>query len=190
MLAAVCAGAATGIVGAQTLVATWPFGEAPLRGGWSVDRLAAPLPGTPVLALLARASRARRQPGALPPAIARVWLSDRDEDGRAFAGSSRYVFHFSRAALPSVATHWTVAALADDDMPADGRSVLAGNALDMRRNGDGSLDIAIQATAPDDPVANWLAAPAGRFRLILRVYAPLPGDGWLPPPVIRRESAA
>lgn len=143
------------------------------------------------MAALARAARARRQPGALPPGFVRVFLSDRDGDGRTFGGASRYVLHFSRTALPPAATHWTVAALADDGTsPDDGRSALAGNAPDIRRNGDGSLDIIVQANTPDDPVANWLASPGGRFRLILHVYAPLPDDGWRPPPIARRESAA
>lgn len=190
MLAAVGAGVATGFVGAEGLVAAWPFADAPGRGGWSIDRLTAQ-PANPVMAAFARSARAQRQPGALPPTAVRVFVSDRDGDGRAFSGTSRYVLHFSRAALPSAATHWTVAALADGDTPVeDGQPSLAGDAPAMRRNADGSLDVAIQATSPDDPVANWLAAPGGRFRLVLRVYAPLPDDGWLPPPVIRRESAA
>ena len=190
MLAVIGGGAATGFVGAEALVAAWPFADAPDRGGWSVDGLTAQ-PANPVMAALARAARAQRQPGALPPTVVRVFLSDRDGDGRAYRGSSRYVLHFSRAALPSAATHWTVAALAADGTPVeDGQPSLAGDAPAMRRNADGSLDVTIQATSPDDPVANWLAAPGGRFRLILRVYAPLPDDSWLPPPVIRRESAA
>ena len=149
-------------------------------------------PATPVTAALARAARAQRQPGALPPTVVRVFLSDRDGDGRAYSGVSRYVLHFSRASLPSAATHWTVAALAEgEDTPVeDGQPSLAGDAPDLRRNADGSLDVTIQSSPPDDPVVNWLATPGGRFRLVLRVYAPLPGDGWLPPPVIRRESAA
>lgn len=189
MLAAVGAGVATGVVGAEGLVAAWPFGDAPVQGGWSVDRLAAQ-PANPLMAALARAARAQRQPGALPPTVVRVFQSDRDGDDRLFGGASRYVVHFSRATVPS-GSYWTIAALSDDGAPLDdGRSALAGNAPDIRRNGDGSLDILVQASPPDDPVANWLAAPGGRFRLILRLYAPLPDDGWRPPPVMRRESAA
>ena len=179
-----------GIAGAEGLVAAWPFGDAPVWGGWSVDRLVAQ-PANPLMATLARAARAQRQPGGLPPTVVRIFLSGTDGDARAFNGASRYVLHFSRAALPSPATYWTVAALAADGAPLDdGRSALAGNAPDIRRNGDGSLDITVQAGPPDDPVANWLAAPSGRFSLILRLHAPLPDDGWRPPPVIRRESAA
>ena len=161
-----------------------------MRDSWSADDPPTPA-GDPVTAALARAARAARQPAALPPGQVRAFLSGRDGDGRGLNGASRYVLHFSRAAAPGPGTYWTLAALTEGDASLDdGRPALAGNAADLRRNADGSLDIAIQATSPDDPAANWLATPPGPFRLILRVYSPLPGESWRPPPATRRESAA
>ena len=187
--AAIFAGAAAGIFGAHSLLAAWPFDAPSIHAGWTADPA---LPaGNPITAALARAAHARRQPAALPATVARLWLSGHDADGRALNGASRYVLHFAAAALPPSGSWWTIAALSDADASADGgRPALAGTAPDLRRNADGSLDIAVQATAPDDPTANWLAAPSGPFRLILRVYAPLPGETWRPPAVDRRESAA
>ena len=44
----------------------------------------------------------------------------------------------------------------------------------LQRAADGSLTIVIQADEPDDPEAraNWLPAPPGRFRPLLRAYQP------------------
>lgn len=118
-------------------------------------------------------------------------MAAQDGDGRTFSGASRYILHVPPAAVPSAKTYWTIAALTDSDATVDdGRPALAANAPDLQRNADGSLDIVIQATSPDDAAANWLATPSGRFRLILRLYAPLPAEDWWPPPVLRHESAA
>ena len=55
---------------------------------------------------------------------------------------------------------------------------------------DGGATITLAPALPGGvPEANWLPAPAGRFRLGLRVYYPgsAVADGsWTPPAVIRR----
>jgi hypothetical protein len=54
---------------------------------------------------------------------------------------------------------------------------------------DGSVTISLQAEPPEgDYAANWLPAPAGDFRPILRMYQPGPSvlDGTYPLPPIRR----
>src|SRR6266571_5182832 len=52
-------------------------------------------------------------------------------------------------------------------------------------NADGSIDIAIQRTAPAGHESNWLPAPAGYFKLMLRAYLPgravLDGEYHVPP---------
>ena len=54
-------------------------------------------------------------------------------------------------------------------------------------NADGSIDIYIQSTAPAGHESNWLPAPAGNFKLWLRVYLPgvaiLEGKYKVPPVV-------
>ena len=61
-------------------------------------------------------------------------------------------------------------------------------------NDDGSVDFYIQAESPgSDKDANWLPAPKGNFKLVLRLYGPPKSsptilDGsWTPPPVKRVE---
>jgi hypothetical protein len=46
----------------------------------------------------------------------------------------------------------------------------------------GALTIEIQAARPAS-TANWLPVPAGRFRLMLRLYRPA-DPRWVPPPVV------
>jgi hypothetical protein len=57
-------------------------------------------------------------------------------------------------------------------------------------NPDGSVDMYLQAASPGkDKEANWLPAPKGKFKLVMRIYSPKDAppsilDGsWTPPPV-------
>jgi hypothetical protein len=59
----------------------------------------------------------------------------------------------------------------------------------IQYNDDGSLDLYIQHASPDpDMESNWLPAPAGDFRPLMRMYQPKPAvlDGEFKIPVIRR----
>jgi hypothetical protein len=53
---------------------------------------------------------------------------------------------------------------------------------------DGSIVIAIQHDPPADAGVNWLPAPAGPFRLNLRLYGPSVAartGAWRPPGAVR-----
>ncbi len=59
----------------------------------------------------------------------------------------------------------------------------------LRRGADGSLTITLSHSRPKGAArANWLPAPAGAFRILMRIYEPrrsaLNGR-WKPPPVTR-----
>lgn len=134
-----------------------------------------------------------------------------DADNQPLSGANRYVVHFARNQLPASAGGWSLVAqpLADPggatDDKADGTASAAQTqasavlrarhrALGSRErpahNRDGSVDILVQAGFPGRAhAANWLATPAGPFRLVMRVYGPKANtaDGsWQPPPVVRR----
>lgn len=153
--------------------------------GWTL--LPPAIPGNAIRAAIARAVRALQSPAAFPPATIATLVRTDDDEGRPLDGASRYVLHFA-AGGPSDAP-WSLAALdRDGSLLDDARPLLAGGA-DMRRNGDGSLDVLVQAASPDDAAANWLAAPPGPFSLVLRFYTP--GAARLVrPTLVRRESAA
>lgn len=117
-----------------------------------------------------------------------------DAAGHELDGSRRYRLHFERSALPPVDAFWSVTAYGPDNFlianPA-GRYAL-GDRDPLVFNADGSLDLLIQAEAPDARWrANWLPVQAGRlFSLTARLYAPrsVALDGtWTMPAVQRLE---
>ena len=67
------------------------------------------------------------------------------------------------------------------------RHAIGGATPGLRRDPDGSLTIRIQHERPDDDT-NWLPAPEGGFRPVLRMYQPgarvLRGE-FQPPPIVR-----
>ena len=99
-----------------------------------------------------------------------------DADGQPLSGEHAYRLRFDT--LPPVGAFWSVTMYDIPDF------FLVDNAIDRYSIGDrtpglvhapdGSLTIAIQRDAPEDPAAraNWLPAPDGPFRPILRLYEP------------------
>jgi hypothetical protein len=116
-----------------------------------------------------------------------------DEHGEQLNGAREYVLHFDE--LPPVDAFWSVTMY---NMP---KFYLVANPIKrysigdrtpgLKYNPDGSLDIYLQHESPGpDKESNWLPAPKGDFRPILRMYQPLPEalDGtYVLPPVRRVE---
>jgi hypothetical protein len=115
-----------------------------------------------------------------------------DSAGRPLDGRHRYVVRFERGELPPVRAFWSLTLY-------DRRSFLVRNPIDrytvgdrtpgLRRGRDGSLTVYVQHRPPSAARrANWLPAPAGRFKLMLRLYEPseaVLSGRWRPPPVRR-----
>jgi hypothetical protein len=106
-------------------------------------------------------------------------VADTDADGQPLSGRECYVLRFPEHATPPVSAFWSL-------------STAAGSITDLQGlvlDGDGSLSIRIQHSAPtDDRGINWLPAPADRFALALRLYWPSEDAlerRWTPPPVAR-----
>jgi len=103
------------------------------------------------------------------------------------------VIRFDRGELPPADAFWSITMYGADrylvDNPID-RYAIGDRTAGLRRGRDGSLTIHVQRDRPRGPAAaNWLPAPAGSFRLAMRIYEPrraaLTGR-WAPPPVRRR----
>jgi hypothetical protein len=111
-----------------------------------------------------------------------------DDQGRALDGSHRYRLHFRAGELPPVKAFWSVTAYGADDFLI--ANPLKRHALGSRDplvfNPDGSLDLWLQASAPDPAQQpNWLpVAPGLPFLLNARLYWPEPaaiqGDWGMP----------
>ncbi|WP_326765419.1 DUF1254 domain-containing protein [Streptomyces sp. NBC_01591] len=115
-----------------------------------------------------------------------------DDGGEQLNGAHSYVLRFE--GRPSAGASWSLAVY---EVPGHR---LAGTPAGRRSVGprtpglvygeDGSLTIRVQRERPDDPVAaaNWLPAPDGDFRSVLRLCAPGPGilDGTYEIPAVER----
>ena len=116
---------------------------------------------------------------ALPQEEAMYVNGFEDAQGQDFNGAHRYRLRLPPGGVPADA-FWSLSLYTAE---ADGRAYFADNPLHryaigdrtpgLKKNADGSLDILIQQQPPDAAQqANWLPAPAGRFRLAMRAYQP------------------
>jgi len=145
-----------------------------------------------------RAGVAKIGIGALTPDESIYPLAQVDHTGQALTGAKRYVMHFDPGQLPPVRAFWSVT-LYDLDgflVPNPIDRYLINDRTNLHFNPDGSLDVYIQHDEPSSAVErqNWLPAPAGSFRLLMRAYAAKPaaipgildGSGWAPPAITPR----
>lgn len=99
-----------------------------------------------------------------------------DGDGRVLDGREKYVLHFEKGELPPSASGvWSVSPYRENFYVRNSierYGILSG--MPLKYNGDGSLDIYIQATTPGpDRETNWLPCPPSLpFNLTMRVYQP------------------
>jgi hypothetical protein len=153
--------------------------------GWSIT-LKCGVPGNDILL---RAACAKVLPAVNMAQEAVYWTATMDGSGQKLNGQHDYVLLFPAGQLPPNDAFWslTMADAQDQfvDNPINRYSV--GDRSNLVPNADGSIDIYIQNTAPAGHESNWLPAPAGDFKLWLRVYQPgasiLDGKYSVPPVV-------
>ncbi|MGW5237594.1 DUF1254 domain-containing protein [Monashia sp. NPDC004114] len=112
-------------------------------------------------------------------------------DGAHADGENAYTLHFPADQLPPCDAFWSVTMYDEEGFqvanPIDRFAI--GSKNDLRHDADGSLTLLVQHSDPGgEDSANWLPAPAGRFSLCMRLYAPRPQalDGrWNPPPLVQ-----
>jgi hypothetical protein len=151
--------------------------------GWTIAMKC----GQPGNALLLRAACAKILPAVNSVQEAAYWTAIRDGAGQRLTGQHAYSLHFPAGQLPPNAAFWSLtltdAAGYMQGNPAGRHSL--GSRSGLLPNADGSVDIRIQHTAPALCETNWLPAPQGSYKLMLRAYLPGPAilDGvyHLPP---------
>jgi hypothetical protein len=138
--------------------------------GWSTTVKA----GQPGNGILLRAASAKILPAVNVVQEAAYWTTTVDSAGRTLNGQHEYVLHFPVGQLPPNDAFWS---LTMTDVvgymvrsPIDRYSI--GGRPGLVPNADGSIDIYLQRTAPAGHESNWLPAPAGNFKLMLRAYLP------------------
>ncbi len=151
--------------------------------GWSTTLKC----GQPGNGILLRAACARNLPAVNVAQEAAYWTTTVDRAGHTLNGRHDYVLHFPAGQLPPNDAFWSltmtdVAGFMVSN-PIDRYSV--GEQSGLAPNADGAVDIYIQNTAPAGHEFNWLPAPSGNFKLMLRAYLPgraiLEGEYHVPP---------
>jgi hypothetical protein len=179
----VIVGAVLAFVTAQVLMNAALRAMTTTVNGWSTTTKA----GQPGNGLLARAAFARTLPAVNVVQEAAYWTTTVDGAGRRLNGQHAYVLRFPAGQLPPNEAFWS---LTMTDVAgfmvrntADRSSV--GSRSGLVPNADGSVEIYLQRTAPAGHESNWLPAPSGNFKLMLRAYLPgqaiLDGTYHVPP---------
>jgi hypothetical protein len=117
---------------------------------------------------------------ALETAEATYLTCGSDETRQPLDGRNRYVLRFDANGLPPARAFWSLSMY---EVTPEGRAFFTDNPLnryavgdrtkDLKRGADGSLEIYLQHERPaPEREANWLPAPAGTMRLVLRAYEP------------------
>ena len=135
---------------------------------------------------------------ALEVAEATYLMCSSDADGRPLDGANRYVLRFPAGQLPPAKAFWSLSMY---EVTPEGRAFFTDNPLSRYAIGDrtrglvhgadGSLEILIQHDRPPaEREVNWLPAPAGPMRLVLRAYEPAEAllDGTWQVPAVKRVS--
>ncbi|HEX9557094.1 MAG TPA: DUF1254 domain-containing protein [Reyranella sp.] len=147
---------------------------------------------------LYRATTALAGLGALEPAEAVYMTCNTDVSGRPLSGANRYQLTFAADGLPSAHAFWSLAMY---EVTPEGRAFFVDNPIGrytigdrtggLQKAADGSLTLYLQRERPEgERLANWLPAPAGPMRLVLRAYEPDDSliDGRYHLPGVRRNS--
>jgi hypothetical protein len=151
--------------------------------GWSTTLKC----GQPGNGILLRAACAKILPAVNVAQEAAYWTTTVDSAGRMLNGRHEYILQFPAGHLPPNEAFWSLT-MTDVvgymvNNPIDRYSV--GSRSDLVPNADGSIDIYLQRTAPAGHESNWLPAPSGNFKLMLRAYLPgravLDGTYHVPP---------
>ncbi len=117
---------------------------------------------------------------ALEPAEAIYLSCTADSNGRPLSGANAYRLTFPADGLPPARAFWSVAVY---EVTAEGRAFFVDNPIGrysigdrtpgLQKAADGSLTLYLQRERPEgDRLANWLPAPNGPMRLMLRAYEP------------------
>jgi hypothetical protein len=113
--------------------------------------------------------------GANRPEDAVYPFSQGTTDGKPYAGANKYRLHFDKGGTPPVQGFWSLT-MYDPEMFFVANKLnryTVSSRSKFKKNKDGSVDVLIQKDPPAKAMMeNWLPAPEGEFKLMLRLYWP------------------
>jgi hypothetical protein len=108
--------------------------------------------------------------------------------GTPLSGANTYQLTFTKGQLPPVQAFWSLIMYGPTNElvanPINRYELASHNPTDLNYASDGSLTITISNAQPASGTDNWLPAPDGPFRMILRTYlpeTPILNGTWQPP---------
>lgn len=115
--------------------------------------------------------------------------TDNDSEGKTLNGANTYILHFSSLPPVEKGGFWSVTAYGDDDYLIDNpiNRYNVTDRSDFKLNDDGSLDVTLSATDPQDGTF-WFPTGDKGFHLFMRLYLPdlKSLDGWTPPTILKK----
>ena len=112
-----------------------------------------------------------------------------DPSGTLLTGAKSYRLTFTKKTLPPARAFWSLTMYDGDGYlvrNAANRSAVGPFHPPLVKRADGTIVVVVSHARPATAGANWLPAPAGNFRLNLRLYWPRPSalnGTWVPPAV-------
>jgi hypothetical protein len=108
--------------------------------------------------------------------------------GAPLTGANPYQLTFTKGQLPPVEAFWSLIMYGPNNElvanPINRYELASHNPTDLDYASDGSLTITISNAQPASGTDNWLPAPDGPFRMVLRAYVPetpILNGSWRPP---------
>ncbi len=114
-------------------------------------------------------------------------VSQLDAQLAALDGSGLYRLHFEADEIPPTNAFWSVTAYDTEGYleANDEHRYSLGSNHELTYNADGSVDLYLSAKRPANEGYNWVPAPKGLFKVLLRIYWPtdsaLNGEWQIPP---------
>lgn len=159
----------------------WLFNVDPAMGDWDID-------------YARRAYWAMWGLGTNISKDAVYGVTQLDSEMRPLTGENTYQIRFEADDLPPTNAFWSVTNYDVDgylERNSEDRYSLGSNHM-LTYNADGSLEFYLSHERPDGGAVNWVPAPKGAFKTLLRIYWPqervLSGDWDLP--AVERQSEA
>jgi hypothetical protein len=140
---------------------------------------------------LRRAAVARAQIYVNPAQEALYPVVESDSEGEPLSGGNEYEIRFSPGQTPPARFFWSLTMYHKKGFLVDNardRFAIGDRSPGLTHEVDGTLVVKLSQREPASRRSNWLPAPEGEFRLMLRLYGPSVEAStgvWSPPPVTR-----
>jgi hypothetical protein len=173
---------AEAVVRGEGIITRYPFANDTTANGWGTRLRGSDFGDN----IVDRAAAAKYVLAGHHPVENRSYVALADAHGESLDGSEARTLRFPPGGTPPCDAFWSLTVYGTDMFLVDNeldRWSIGDRTPGLRHDGDGGLTLTIGGARPAD-TSNWLPAPAGPYRLGLRVYEGRPevvDATWFPP---------